>query len=103
MELWRAETLNYHGVVLQALSEVESVLVSVENYNLEAARQLELLQANNRLREMTSALYGDGLASSLNLIDAERNLYSSQLSYVSLLTEQLCAYVNLYKALGGGW
>ncbi|MBO7197607.1 MAG: TolC family protein [Tidjanibacter sp.] len=103
VELWRAETLNYHGVVLQALSEVESALVSVENYNLEAARQLELLQANNRLREMTAALYGDGLASSLNLIDAERNLYSSQLSYVSLLTEQLCAYVNLYKALGGGW
>ena len=52
---------------------------------------------------MTEALYADGLANYLNVIDAERNLYSSQLEYITILTSQLSAYVSLYKALGGGW
>lgn len=103
MEVWRAAILNYQQTALEALSDVESALVAIETYNNQAEEFLRLLTANSRLEQMTAALYDDGLASSLNLIDAERNLYSSQLDYISLLTEQLCAYVNLYKALGGGW
>lgn len=102
-EAWRQAMLNYQSVALGALSDVESALVAIDTYSVEAAKYLELLTANSRLQQMTSALYDDGLASSLNLIDAERNLYSSQLNYISLLTEQLSAYVSLYKALGGGW
>ncbi len=102
-EGWRQAMLNYQSVALGALSDVESALVAIETYNNEVEKYLELLTANARLQEMTAALYADGLASSLNLIDAERNLYSSQLDYIALLTEQLSAYVSLYKALGGGW
>lgn len=103
VEAWRQATLGYQQAVLEALSDVESALVAVQTYNVEAGRYLQLLTANSKLRQMTAALYADGLASSLNYIDAERNLYSAQLEYISLLAEQLCAYVDLYKALGGGW
>lgn len=102
-EGWRQAVLNYQSVALSALSEVEKALVAIDTYNAEVAKYIDLLTANARLQQMTAALYKDGLASSLNLIDAERNLYSSQLDYISLLTEQLNAYVTLYKALGGGW
>lgn len=102
-EGWRQAVLNYQSVSLSALSEVEKALVAIDTYNAEVAKYIDLLTANARLQQMTAALYKDGLASSLNLIDAERNLYSSQLDYISLLTEQLNAYVTLYKALGGGW
>jgi multidrug efflux system outer membrane protein len=103
VELWRQAQLNYQQTVLEAFSDVESALVAIATYNAQAAQYLELLRANSRLRQMTAALYADGLASSLNYIDAERNLYSAQLEYISLLSSQLCAYVDLYKALGGGW
>jgi multidrug efflux system outer membrane protein len=103
LEMWRQAMLNYQQTVLEAFSDVESALVAIETYNAEVEKYLELLAANSRLQQMTAALYADGLASSLNLIDAERNLYSAQLSYIGLLTEQLCAYVDLYKSLGGGW
>lgn len=103
VEVWRQAILSYQQTILEAFSDVESALVAIETYNAEAAEYLELLSANSRLRQMTAALYDDGLASSLNYIDAERNLYSAQLEYISLLGEQLCAYVDLYKALGGGW
>lgn len=102
-EGWRQATLAYQQTSLEALSDVESALVAIATYNTEVEEYLTLLVANSRLQQMTAALYNDGLASSLNLIDAERNLYSSQLDYIALLTEQLCAYVSLYKALGGGW
>ena len=87
--------------MLQALADVESALVAIETYNTQAARNLDLLEANRKLQQITSALYADGLVSYLNVIDAERNLYSSQLDYIALLTEQLTAFVTLYKALGG--
>ena len=103
LEMWRQAMLNYQQTVLEAFSDVESALVAIETYNAEVEKYLELLAANSLLQQMTAALYADGLASSLNLIDAERNLYSAQLSYIGLLTEQLCAYVDLYKSLGGGW
>ena len=102
-EGWRQASLAYQQTSLEALSDVESALVAIATYNTEVEEYLTLLVANSRLQQMTAALYNDGLASSLNLIDAERNLYSSQLDYIALLTEQLCAYVSLYKALGGGW
>ena len=103
VEEWRGAILNYQQTALQAFADVESALVAIATYEAECERYLGLLQANSRLRTMTEALYYDGLASSLNLIDAERNLYSSQLDYVSLLSAQLQAYVSLYKALGGSW
>lgn len=102
-EVWRQAMLDYQQTSLEALSDVESALVAIDTYNQQVTKYLTLLAANSRLQQMTRALYNDGLASSLNLIDAERNLYSSQLDYISLLTEQLCAYVDLYKALGGGF
>ena len=52
---------------------------------------------------MTAALQADGMVSYFNYVDAEYDLYSSQLGYVQLMAEQLSAYVSLYKALGGGW
>ena len=103
VEVWRGAMLTYQQTAIEALSEVESALVAIATYNSQVDEYLNLLSANSRLQQITAALYADGLASSLNLIDAERNLYSSQLDYIALLAEQLIAYVTLYKALGGGW
>ena len=101
VEQWRQALEGYRGAMLQALADVESAMIAIETYNTQAARQLELLEANRKLQQITSALYADGLVSYLNVIDAERNLYSSQLDYIALLTEQLSAYVAFYKAIGG--
>ena len=101
VEQWRQAMESYRGAMIQALADVESAMVAIDTYNTQAARNLELLEANRKLQQITSALYADGLVSYLNVIDAERNLYSSQLDYISLLTEQLLAYVAFYKALGG--
>lgn len=102
-EDYRQALLSYEQTMLEALSDVESALVAIETYRNESRRYITLIDANSQTQQMTEALYADGLANYLNVIDAERNLYSSQLEYITILTSQLSAYVSLYKALGGGW
>lgn len=102
-ENWREAQYAYEQTVLGALADVETALAAIETYASQSERYITLLDANRRLQKMTVALYYDGMSNYLNVIDAERNLYSSQMQYIELLTEQLTAYVELYKALGGGW
>ena len=89
--------------MIEALAEVENALIAIDTYNLQAAENLRLLEANAKVQQMTAALQADGMVSYFNYVDAEYDLYSSQLGYVQLMAEQLSAYVSLYKALGGGW
>jgi multidrug efflux system outer membrane protein len=37
------------------------------------------------------------------VLDAERSLFNSQLSYAQTQDTMLRALVNVYKAMGGGW
>ncbi len=37
------------------------------------------------------------------MLETERSLFNVQLQYSELKKQYLNAYVNLYKALGGGW
>ncbi|MGD0411723.1 MAG: hypothetical protein ABSC18_08440, partial [Verrucomicrobiota bacterium] len=48
-------------------------------------------------------LYGNGLASFINVLDAERSLYQAEDALVQsdkAVTQNL---ISPYKALGGGW
>ena len=44
-----------------------------------------------------------GLSDYLDVIDAQRSLYQSQMELVNIVAQQYINYVNLCKALGGGW
>lgn len=52
---------------------------------------------------MTQALYRSGLSDYLDVIDAERSLYQSQMELVNIAAQQYINYVNLCKALAAGW
>jgi multidrug efflux system outer membrane protein len=39
----------------------------------------------------------------LDVIDAERELYASQMQFINIAVQQYLNYIELYKALGGGW
>jgi multidrug efflux system outer membrane protein len=47
--------------------------------------------------------YTNGVASYLDLLDAQRSLFAVQQALVQTRLAQLQSQVNLYKALGGGW
>ncbi len=99
----REALLRYENIVLTAFREVNDSLAEIGTYRhqLEAVgRQLKAAQAANRL---SKSRYEQGVSSYLEVLETERALFSAALDYSDLKQRYLTAYVNLYKALGGGW
>ena len=47
--------------------------------------------------------YQAGYSSYLEQLDAQRNLYQSEIEVITLRQSRLQNVIALYKALGGGW
>ena len=93
----------YEKSVLSALGDVEMALV---NYSKEQSRYRSLLaavDANRRALQISNDLYIQGLVAFLNVLDAERTLYSSENDLAQSEANMASNLVALYKALGGGW
>ncbi len=100
---YEAAIAEYEQSVLTALSDVESALITIRTYIGEASATASLVMANTKIAQNTTALYTTGLGDYLSVIDAERELYSSQISLIEIVAQQYINYVDLFKALGGGW
>ncbi len=91
----------YQGAIQNAFREVRIALATQtrarESFDAEGARAAALSDALRlaRLR------YDNGLASQIDVIDAERNLLAAQIARHEALRAQRAAVADLYKALGG--
>lgn len=103
MAAYTQSAKTYEQTVLTAFADVEKALVAISTYREQTGRSSELVLANDRIATMTRALYRSGLSDYLDVIDAERSLYQSQMELVNLVAQQYINYVTLCKALGGGW
>ncbi|MFI3268892.1 MAG: efflux RND transporter permease subunit [Rikenellaceae bacterium] len=97
---YRASLMEYEQTMLQAISETEQAMVSVESYAQERACAERLVAANRAIRASVGALYDSGMNDYLNVIDAERELYTSQQSLIESITAQRLSYITLQKTLG---
>jgi NodT family efflux transporter outer membrane factor (OMF) lipoprotein len=94
---------NYQSTVLGSLQEVEDAMVA---YRKEYDRREALSQsvdANQRAVLRSQQLYQRGLTTFLDVLDAQRALYTSQDLLVQSDTLVSSDAVALFKALGGGW
>ncbi|HUN69012.1 MAG TPA: efflux transporter outer membrane subunit [Burkholderiales bacterium] len=91
----------YRGAIQNAFREVRSALAvqsrARESYDIESARAAALATS---LR-LAVLRYRNGLASQLEVLDAERNLLAAVNSRHEALRAQRAAVADLYKALGG--
>lgn len=94
---------NYEQSVIEALGEVESALAGVATYREQVENYQELLSATQMTQMLTKELYNAGNSDYLDVLDAERELFSAQIGFAGVLSAQLGEYVELYKVLGGGW
>ncbi|KOC90504.1 efflux transporter outer membrane subunit [Winslowiella iniecta] len=94
---------NYEKVVRNAFSEVNNDIDAIQRTG-EQLSELEKQQAivSEALR-IARNRYQNGYASYLDELDAQRTLFSTQLSVVQLKNTLLLAQIDLYRALGGGW
>ncbi|MHA6633058.1 efflux transporter outer membrane subunit [Citrobacter farmeri] len=93
----------YEKTVRNAFREVNDSLDAITRYQ----EQLLELQAQQAVAQETLRIaqnrYRNGYSSYLDVLDAQRTLFSVQTNVVQVKNNLLLAQIDLYKALGGGW
>ncbi|WP_213909031.1 efflux transporter outer membrane subunit [Stutzerimonas nitrititolerans] len=93
----------YRAAALEAFGEVENSLSAEGNLR----QQIERIEARRAVLERSLTLaedrYRAGYSSYLETLDAQRNLFNTELTAVQLRERQLNALIDLYQVLGGGW
>jgi outer membrane protein, multidrug efflux system len=101
--VWEQARFQYEQGVIKAFQEVSSNLVALDRL---AGAEAELTRAVAALEKSVGhALdrYLYGLSSYFEVLEAQERLFPAQNAQASVRLNRLLAYVQLYKALGGGW
>jgi multidrug efflux system outer membrane protein len=93
----------YRLAILAALRETNDALVGTEKRKLEAEAQRRRVEALREYARMSRLRFDNGYAGYLEVLYAENELFSGELTAVRSNADRLTEYVNVYKALGGGW
>jgi NodT family efflux transporter outer membrane factor (OMF) lipoprotein len=100
---FRAQAANYREVVLTAFQQVEDSLAALRILGRENQQQAVAVAANQKNLDLSVEQFRLGIASYLNVINAQTSLLANQETAVSLRTLQFTSAVQLVTALGGGW
>ncbi|WP_110170413.1 efflux transporter outer membrane subunit [Luteitalea pratensis] len=95
--------LVWQGAVLQALREVSDALVGYTRQREVRSNQEALVVAATDSRRLADLRYRGGATSYLEVLDSDTRLYIAELGLVQAQLAELSAYVEVYRALGGGW
>lgn len=100
---YRQQLYSYESTILQAFREVEDSLIDYQKFGEQRISQAARVEANRRVLELAEVRYRGGVSNYLEVLDAQRSLFDSQLDSVVSVRDELVALIRLYKALGGGW
>ena len=95
--------LSYRRTVLQALREVSDALISTDKVREIIAQDEVRVSATGEVLRLQRMRYRGGVVSYLEVLDAERQFFDAEIELARAKFDQLRAYVELYRALGGGW
>lgn len=103
-EAQREEALvQYEKTIQTAFSEVSNSLIAHQYTRQSRAKQEDLVYAlQDRLR-LAYIRYRGGVDTQLDALDADRDLFTAELSLSQIRLQEVLTVVQLYKALGGGW
>ena len=93
----------WQAAVLQALREVSDALVSYSRQREVRTTQEALVVAATDSRRLADLRYRGGATSYLEVLDSDTRLYVAELGLLQAQLAELTAYVEVYRALGGGW
>jgi multidrug efflux system outer membrane protein len=89
--------------LLEALREVEDALVGFERGTKRRDLQASQVQVLKGYLSLSQQRYDEGQSDYLDVLDAQRNLFSTELNLSIVEGRLIAEYINLFRALGGGW
>jgi NodT family efflux transporter outer membrane factor (OMF) lipoprotein len=99
----REMMMAYQKTIYTALREVSDALVRYDRTREQLKQEEMLIQALTETSRLSTLRYQGGLDSYLQVLDAERNLFQGQLVLARLRLQEALSYIEIYRALGGGW
>jgi len=99
----REMVIAYQKTIDTGLREVSDALVGYSRTREQRTQEELLVRALTESTRLSNLRYKGGLDSYLQVLDSERNLFQGQLVLAQLRLAEMQSFVQLYRALGGGW
>jgi multidrug efflux system outer membrane protein len=96
------ELATYEKTVQTAFREVADALATRASLGEQLAAQQSLVDATQKSYTLSNALYRSGSYSYLEVLDAQRSLYTAQQTLIGLRLSEQSNRITLYKVMGGG-
>ncbi|ATN36939.1 RND transporter (plasmid) [Rhizobium sp. ACO-34A] len=93
----------FRSSVLTALEDVENAIVSIQQERIKSRKLATSAKHYRDAATLGKSLYRTGTQSFLDLLEAERSLYSAEDALIESQVAITTDYITLNKALGGGW
>lgn len=93
----------YQQTVLDALEEVENAMVDLSEERMRVASLKRAVTAADKSVQLVKTLYRSGLTDFQNVLDMQRELTEQQDNLAASKGRLAQNFVQLYRALGGGW
>ncbi|MDH3332324.1 MAG: TolC family protein, partial [Desulfobulbaceae bacterium] len=93
----------YQQTIQTAFREVEDALVATGKAREKLQAQARRVKALEDYASLARLRYDNGYSSYIEVLDADRSLFDSELNAVRTQSEVIIGMINTYKAMGGGW
>jgi multidrug efflux system outer membrane protein len=98
-----AALISYESSIQSAFADVENALVAREKQAGQLRAQERLVKASKEYARLAQLQYEGGYATYLTVLSAQQQLFPAELNHAQYLASAFNSYVNIYKAMGGGW
>lgn len=99
----REMLITYRKTIYTAFREVSDALVRYDRTREQRKQQDTLVRAAAETVRLSTLRYQGGLDSYLQVLVADRSLFESRLTLAQLRLDELLSFIDIYRALGGGW
>jgi multidrug efflux system outer membrane protein len=100
---WEQARVQYERTVTNAFAEASSAIVAHQKLAEAEKEQARAVAAFRQAVTLSNQRYVAGFAGYLDVLQAEQNLFPAENALALLRFNRLANFVQLYKALGGGW
>jgi len=103
-EAVRKAALNSYELAIQgAFADAENALVARSKLVEQVQAQQRLVRANSEYVRLARLQFDGGYAPYSTVLQAEQQLFPSELNFAQYRAALFISLVNIYKAMGGGW
>ena len=98
-----AALLAYQASIQSAFADVENALAGRRFLVEQVEAQRRLVKAGSEYERLARLQFDGGYAPYSTVLQAQQQLFPSELNYAQYRAELFSSLVDIYKAMGGGW